>query len=99
MTTHEREFHNDNLRGAGTAHRLHARPDWSRFISRILLASSAALLIPVAHASDAPGEQGADASQSAEAVPEIIVSARRRDEVLTNVPASVTAYSSDFIQK
>jgi iron complex outermembrane recepter protein len=30
---------------------------------------------------------------------EIIVSARRKDETLTTVPASITAYSSDFLQK
>jgi iron complex outermembrane receptor protein len=30
---------------------------------------------------------------------EIVVSARRKEEVLTTVPASITAYSSDFLEK
>src|SRR5581483_10533493 len=37
---------------------------------------------------------GADAS----VLQEIVVSARRKEEALTAVPASVTAYSADFIQ-
>ena len=32
-------------------------------------------------------------------VTEIVVTARRKEETLTNVPASITAYSSDFLQK
>lgn len=68
-----------------------------RYVSRLLLATTAGLLMPVAHASDEAPQN--DDSRSVETSPDIIVSARRRDEVLTNVPASVTAYSSDFIQK
>lgn len=31
--------------------------------------------------------------------PEIVVTARRKDEALTSVPASITAYTSDFLEK
>jgi outer membrane receptor protein involved in Fe transport len=41
-----------------------------------------------------------DPDDSAEiGIDEIVVSARRRDEALTTVPASITAYSSDFLDK
>jgi len=38
-------------------------------------------------------------SADADALQEVVVSARRKEEALTEVPASVTAYSADFIQK
>jgi len=36
---------------------------------------------------------------NAEPRSEIVVTARRKDEMLTSVPASITAYSSDFLEK
>lgn len=47
-------------------------------------------------------ENDATASSSASGKPglqEIVVTARRKEEVLTEVPASITAYSSDFLEK
>jgi len=41
----------------------------------------------------------AGSAEQAYEIPVIIVSARRRDEALTTVPASVTAYTSDFLQR
>ena len=38
-------------------------------------------------------------SPAAEQLEEITVTARRKEEVLTEVPASITAYSADFLQK
>ncbi|MEO8723944.1 MAG: TonB-dependent receptor [Sphingobium sp.] len=55
-------------------------------------------MIPAAHASDGDSPKR-DTPPAVDGTAEIIVSARRRDEILTNVPASVTAYSSDFIKK
>jgi iron complex outermembrane recepter protein len=46
-----------------------------------------------------PGGSPANSAEQADEMPTIIVSARRRDEALTEVPASVTAYTSDFLQK
>jgi outer membrane receptor protein involved in Fe transport len=45
------------------------------------------------------GGNAAGSTEQADEIPTIIVSARRRDEALTTVPASVTAYTSDFLQK
>lgn len=42
---------------------------------------------------------GKAASADIPLLEEIVVSARRKDEQLTTVPASITAYSSDFLQK
>ena len=44
-------------------------------------------------------DQNASLNDRATETQEIIVSARRRVEALTTVPASITAYSSDFLQK
>jgi outer membrane receptor protein involved in Fe transport len=44
------------------------------------------------------GGNAAGSTEQADEIPTIIVSARRRDEALTTVPASVTAYTSDFLQ-
>ena len=65
----------------------------------VLLLAGSALALPVesAHAQENSARKGE--YQEAVSVPEIIVSARRRDEALTNVPASITAYSSDFLEK
>jgi len=57
-----------------------------------------------AQARPAPAEDAAPSAQDAppakaDAAPVIIVSARRKDEALTAVPASITAYTSDFLQK
>jgi outer membrane receptor protein involved in Fe transport len=62
----------------------------------LLLCSSAlAFWAGAAAAQDQqPAREGADVEAQ-----EIIVSARRKDETLTTVPASITAYSSDFLQK
>lgn len=56
-----------------------------------------------------PSRQSAPASErgakpvsvdlDTDALQEIVVSARRKEEALTEVPASVTAYSADFLQK
>jgi len=51
-----------------------------------------------ARVADRSGSAAGSAEQEDE-IPLIIVSARRRDEALTTVPASVTAYTSDFLQK
>ena len=65
----------------------------------VLLLAGSALALPVesAHAQENSTRKGE--YQQTVNVPEIIVSARRRDEALTNVPASITAYSSDFLEK
>jgi len=39
------------------------------------------------------------ASDNNQALEEVVVSARRKDELLTTVPASITALTSDFLQK
>lgn len=54
-----------------------------------------------------PSAAGENAGQTRQAPPvsdaeprsEIVVTARRKDEMLTSVPASITAYSSDFLEK
>jgi len=65
----------------------------------VLLAASPLMAVAPAMAQNAPAEaapQGAvDRTTSSE---EIIVTARRRAEALTEVPASITAYSSEFLQ-
>ncbi|MWV27557.1 TonB-dependent receptor domain-containing protein [Aurantiacibacter rhizosphaerae] len=63
--------------------------------------------IAAAQTSTQASTQQADAGQVRQAPPartvepttEIVVTARRRDELLTGVPASITAYSSDFLEK
>ena len=40
-----------------------------------------------------------EASFDRDVLQEVVVSARRKDELLTAVPASVTAYTSDFLQR
>lgn len=68
-----------------------------RFGAVLLAGSALALPMGSAYAQEKGAKKGE--YQEAEAAQEIIVSARRRDEALTNVPASITAYSSDFLQK
>jgi iron complex outermembrane recepter protein len=63
----------------------------------LILAGSAIALPAGANAHETGLRQ--DSYADAGAAQEIIVSARRRDEALTNVPASITAYSSDFLSK
>ena len=99
MKMGEKGVHNGIERGDEAGRHFRGWLGLDRFMSRILLAGTAGLLIPAGQASGASSGQSADTSQSVETTQEIIVSARRRDEVLTNVPASVTAYSSDFIKK
>src|SRR6185295_12810321 len=40
-----------------------------------------------------------EASFDRDVLQEVVVSARRKDELLTAVPASVTAYTSDFLRR
>ncbi|MEJ2456850.1 MAG: TonB-dependent receptor, partial [Novosphingobium sp.] len=66
------------------------------WIALLMVGSSLALLPATAGAQ----EDGKRKGQYQEPVntEEIIVSARRRDEKLTDVPASITAYSSDYLK-
>lgn len=64
----------------------------------LLLAGSALGLV----ASPSYAQEGSAAKSEFDEVgtlQEIIVSARRKDETLTDVPASITAYSSDFLKR
>jgi outer membrane receptor protein involved in Fe transport len=45
-----------------------------------------------------PGPDGSRSAEHSE-LEEVVVSARRKEELLTTVPASITAYTSDFLQK
>lgn len=66
-------------------------------LGALLLAGSAlSLSIGKAHAQEA-GSKKRDHQEAAN-TQEIIVSARRKDEKLTDVPASITAYSSDYLK-
>ena len=63
----------------------------------LLLAGSAFVLpVSAAHAQDSGAQKGG--YQEPIEMDEIIVSARRKDEKLIDVPASITAYSSDFLK-
>lgn len=65
----------------------------------ILLALSSAGIAPASAQETADARSPAGNQARSESSVEIIVSARRRDESLTEVPASITAYNSDFLQK
>ncbi|WP_231634397.1 TonB-dependent receptor plug domain-containing protein, partial [Novosphingobium sp. KN65.2] len=54
------------------------------------------LPVSAAHAQDSGAQKGG--YQEPIEMDEIIVSARRKDEKLIDVPASITAYSSDFLK-
>lgn len=71
-----------------------------------LTASSRLPFVLAALAMPGAAAQAADITQAAQAdgaygdeTPAIVVTARRREETLTEVPASITAYSSDFLKK
>lgn len=66
-----------------------------RFWDSRVLIPALVLTAPLAHA------QGTYQAASADnlLLEEIVVSARRKDEQLTAVPASITAYSADFLEK
>jgi len=53
------------------------------------------LATPLAQAQATPAQASADKLD----LQEVVVTARRKEELLTLVPASITAYSSDFMQK
>lgn len=59
--------------------------------------STAAVLCSTAAAGQE--RQSRDAGAGAGAGTDIVVTARRRDESVTEVPASITAYSSEFLEK
>lgn len=71
-----------------------------------LLSSAACVVLPVAAQELPPVPQpasskdkGADQSVNTVSTDAIVVTARRKEEALTTVPASITAYSSDFLKK
>lgn len=67
-----------------------------RSYADLLLACSALNAVAVgAFAQDAHAQEASTARSDVE---DIVVTARRKDEKLTDVPASITAYSSDFLQ-
>lgn len=78
----------------------------SRLRDKAVIAPGVLLVLGVLSASPAAAQ---DASPSAPKTPadsaatadsgEIVVTARRKEETLTDVPASITAYSSDFLKK
>src|SRR3546814_14375654 len=83
-------------RGAVRAQgRVHRRPFARRFRT-IVCASSALSLLAFAPAALAQEESGASAEDGDNA---IIVTARRRDERLIDVPVAITAYSGDALDK
>ncbi|MCF8709639.1 TonB-dependent receptor plug domain-containing protein [Rhizorhapis sp. SPR117] len=66
----------------------------------LLLAGSALASPCLANAQEGEEKQGGyDAAGNTQEIQEIVVSARRKDEALTSVPASITAYSSEFLEK
>jgi len=68
----------------------------SASLSALLLAGSSLAFAPTAlHAQDTLRKTPDPAAGD---IQEIIVSARRRDEKLTNVPASITAFSADYLK-
>ncbi|PQM28887.1 TonB-dependent receptor [Sphingopyxis lindanitolerans] len=72
---------------------------FARSLRPVLHATSALSLlafVPAAHAQDASDQQSASADNDGD---EIIVSARRRDERLIDVPIAVTALSGDALAK
>lgn len=79
----------------------HHAPAFSGSVAALLmiLMSSASALAQTATplAPDASMEAGRTADRGS--TNDIVVTARRKEETLTNVPASITAYSSDFLKK
>jgi len=81
--------------------------NWRRvYVSSLLCGAAFAATTGTAMAQDAqpaPTAQRRDPAPSSAAdsidAQEIVVSARRREEALTDVPASITAFSSDFLDK
>ncbi len=69
-------------------------------LSRVqyLLVPVLILATPLSRAQSLPTTSSASATKNV-LLEEIVVSARKKDELLTEVPASITAYSSEFLQR
>lgn len=78
--------------GATQAKITRTMPCWA------LLLAGASLVLPMSAAYGQDQKQERNDFQSPVNTDEIIVSARRRDEKLIDVPASITAYSSDYLE-
>lgn len=69
----------------------------SRLMNQVLGASASLLVVVAAGAQEAgsSGADGANASSRIEALEEIIVTARKRDESVRDIPTSINAFSGD----